>query len=217
MSIKPRFGMEQDVLLVCGKPIPRGGAMMRNHRLFIVSMTSVTVAVLVSFILAGCSDQPSKNSVGKSTAAISGIAPWQDMAIPAYFYPGPLWDQATAQAPTVDIMIMNPASGPGTAVDPNYVMAVNNAVNAGITVMGYVHTSYGARSLSTVKAEILKYLQWYDVNDIFLDEAATTTDQLAYYQNLATYIHNRSGIVMLNHGTVPAEQYVNVGDIRSNL
>ena len=67
-------------------------------------------------------------------------------------------------------MIMNPNSGPGASQNPDYVAAVTRAKAAGIKVLGYVHTSYGALSPATVKAEIDAYKAWYQVNDIFLDE-----------------------------------------------
>ena len=71
----------------------------------------------------------------------------QRMFIPAYFYPGPdpgsLWNQATSGSPIVEIMVMNPASGPGTSQDQNYVNSVMNSFSAGIKVLGYVDTNYG--------------------------------------------------------------------------
>lgn len=138
----------------------------------------------------------------------------QHLVIPAYFYPGPLWEQATAAAPKVGAMIMNPNSGPGAAPNPDYVAAVNKARAAGIRVLGYVHTSYGARDASVVKAEIDAYKDWYSVDGIFLDETASGVAALPYYQELAGYIRARPGkLIMLNPGVVPDERYLGVGDV----
>jgi len=137
----------------------------------------------------------------------------QKMFIPAYFYPGSLWTQATSGAPVVDVMIMNPASGPGTSQNPDYVTAVNNAKAAGIKVIGYVHTSYGSRDIDVVKGEIDLYKQWYGVNGIFLDEVSSSASDLPYYQNVSDYIRSTNGTyVALNPGTVPDQGYVSLGD-----
>lgn len=138
----------------------------------------------------------------------------ESMVIPAYFYPGALWDQATAGAPTVGTMIMNPASGPGASANSDYVAAVSKAQAAGVKVIGYVHTSYGARATVEVKAEIDAYKVLYGVSGIFLDEVASDGALLPYYQDLADYIRATAGaFVMLNPGTIPAESYMNVGDV----
>ena len=137
----------------------------------------------------------------------------QKMFIPAYFYPGPLWDQAIAGAPIVEVMIMNPASGPGSSQDPNYVNAVNDAQAAGIKVIGYVHTSYGARDANIVKSEVDLYKLWYGVDGIFFDEVSTSASDLAYYTDLSDYTKATAGTyVALNPGTIPDEGYMSIGD-----
>ena len=137
----------------------------------------------------------------------------QKMLIPAYFYPGPLWDQAIAGAPVVDVMVMNPASGPGVIQDPNYANAIDNSQAAGIKVIGYVHTSYSARDINVVKSEIDLYKTWYGVDGIFLDQVSSSGANLAYYQELADYIRATSGTyVALNPGTIPDEGYISIGD-----
>jgi hypothetical protein len=137
----------------------------------------------------------------------------QKMFIPAYFYPGSLWTQAISGAPIVDVMIMNPASGPGTSQNSDYVTAVNNAEAAGIKVIGYVHTSYGARPMSEVLSEVDLYKQWYGVSGIFLDEVSSSAANLPYYQNVSDYIRSTNGTyVALNPGTVPDQGYISIGD-----
>ena len=58
--------------------------------------------------------------------------------VPAYFYPtwwevdGSPWDDLNAAAARIPIeAIMNPDSGPGTAVNSDYVVAVNELHEAG--------------------------------------------------------------------------------------
>jgi hypothetical protein len=137
----------------------------------------------------------------------------QKMLIPAYFYPGPLWTQAIAAAPIVDTMIMNPSSGPGNSQNQDYVNVVQQAQAAGITIIGYVHTSYGTRSIAQVTGEIDKYKLWYNVDGIFLDEVSSSAADLAYYQQVADYIRATPGTnVVLNPGTIPDEAYISIGD-----
>ena len=138
----------------------------------------------------------------------------QAMAIPAYFYPGSRWTQATAGAPTVEIMVMNPMNGPGSAWDPQYGAAVSNAQAAGIFVVGYVYTSYGARNTNNVKSDIDTYEAWYNVDGIFLDETAGTSNMVSYYRSIDDHIRSYPGnITILNPGIYPDESYMGAGDI----
>jgi hypothetical protein len=144
----------------------------------------------------------------------------QDITVPAYFYPvqptSP-WNTAVSDAPLprgrVRTLILNPASGPGTAINPDYVTAVSTVKAAGrsFLVLGYVHTSYGARPLADVEAEVSQYVSWYDVDGIFVDEVASSASLIApYYQPLVTYIMSLipGGDVTLNPGVYPDEQYM---------
>jgi len=145
---------------------------------------------------------------GNLTSACMGIS------IPAYFYPGPLWDQAIADAPATSIMIMNPSNGPGTSLNSDYVAAVSDAQAAGVMVLGYVYTLYGTRDIATVKADIDSYMNWYAVDGIFLDEVSNDVPELAFYQELDNYIKSKPGTLnMINPGTIPDEQYMNAADI----
>jgi hypothetical protein len=97
-----------------------------------------------------------------ATASASGAAAddppnAQRIAIPSYFYPGPLWTQMADAVPQVGLAIINPNSGPGGAANPDYASQVVHSRAAGLTVIGYVHTSYGARSAGEVQSEIDAY------------------------------------------------------------
>lgn len=145
-----------------------------------------------------------------------------NIAVPAYFYPsepGSQWDTAVSDAPLPEgrsrILILNPNSGPGSSRDRNYVKAVSkvHAAGEGFLVYGYVHTSYGKRSLAKVEAEIDKYYSWYKVDGIFVDETASAASLVsAYYQPLADFITGKKDGtgVMLNPGVYPDEAYLNI-------
>jgi hypothetical protein len=64
-------------------------------------------------------------SNGVADAASGDVAPLTVIAgssriiAPAYIYPGPAWERIIAAAPTVGIMVANPADGPGPVADPH--------------------------------------------------------------------------------------------------
>ncbi len=144
--------------------------------------------------------------------AVGGAA----VAVPSYIYPGTAWSQIDAGEPPVDLAVINPASGPGTAPDPNYAAQVTTSQSSGVDVLGYVHTSYGARSLSTVENEVSEYESWYHVNGIFVDEASTSCSvESSYYAPLYAFIHAQSGLdlTVLNPGTGTSSCYMSAADV----
>lgn len=109
--------------------------------------------------------------------------------LPFYIYPTttaiqPLLD-AKSNHPSVPLrVIMNPNSGPGNSKNTDYVNAIHQLQQAGISVLGYVHTSYGNRSQTTVKNEISKWVNWYHPDGIFLDEMGLNH---TYYTSITSY------------------------------
>jgi hypothetical protein len=143
----------------------------------------------------------------------------QKMAVPAYFYPVSYWPQMESAAPVASLVIMNPASGPGVQVDQTYVTTVQSAQSNGLTVIGYVTSSYATRPLATVKAEIGKYLRWYHVDGIFIDEASNDCAKRSYYMNLFNSIKARDSQlkVVINPGTNTQECFMASADIVINF
>lgn len=138
------------------------------------------------------------------------------VAVPSYIYPGPAWTQIDAGRPPVDLAVINPDSGPGSAPDPNYAAQVVASHAAGVDVIGYVHTSYGSRSINTVEHEISEYESWYHVDGIFVDEAATSCSlEASYYAPLYNYIHSQPGLdlTVLNPGTFTNQCYIDASDV----
>jgi len=149
-------------------------------------------------------------------AAAAGAAAAQSIGVPAYFYPGGgpnYWTQLQQTGPGA-LAVMNPASGPGSAPDANYVSAVKAAEAAGITVVGYVYTSYGSRSLGAVESDVNKYYNWYPVQGIFFDEASTNCSQESYYAQLNSFVKAKGGVArtVLNPGTQTNQCYASAAD-----
>jgi len=138
-----------------------------------------------------------------------------EVVVPAYFYPsaGSDWNDLNAAAADVPITaIMNPFNGPGNSLDGNYVAAVNSFRAAGGRVIGYVYTSYTARPLQQVLADIDRYDDWYNIDGIFVDEMTNTgpAERLNYYRDIYNHVKsiNPNWEVMGNPGTTTLEQYL---------
>jgi hypothetical protein len=147
-----------------------------------------------------------------SGASASGVI------IPLYSYPGSSWNAIIQQKiayPSVPItVIVNPSSGPGASKDPNYVTWINNLRSAGINVLGYVYTSYGARSANSVVADINAYKAWYGVNGIFLDEMSNVVGHESYYSALTSYAHYLGlDTVVGNPGATVPSSFIGAVDV----
>jgi hypothetical protein len=136
--------------------------------------------------------------------------------VPAYFYPaeGGLkhWDRLLDAAAHVPVVaIVNPASGPGRKADPNYLKIITRAKKTPITLLGYVPTSFGKRSLDDVKADVDRWVRLYpSIAGIFFDEQPSGAGQVDYQAALHAYVRARKGmrLVVSNPGTVCAEAYL---------
>jgi hypothetical protein len=143
--------------------------------------------------------------------------PETGILIPLYIYPGPKWGEVAGIAranPKVPIVaIINPDSGPGTRIDPNYSAGISGLKSAGVTVLGYTWTGYASRDLSDVKSSIRAYKDWYDVDGIFLDEMSNVPGKEAYYSVLDDYVRSLGlGITIGNPGTDVPASYIGAVD-----
>ncbi len=138
------------------------------------------------------------------------------MALPAYFAPGSEWQRVIAAAPTVGMVIINPASGPGTSTDPQYTQVIAQARAAGIIVLGYVSTSYGQRPEADVVADINGYYDHYSLSGIYLAEGpmeADCTPLEAQYRRVADAAHARDARAYMAVGTHFCPTYVYFFDL----
>jgi hypothetical protein len=173
----------------------------------------------VTMDAAGATDGPADAPFGTVDASDGG--PPQAVGIPMYIDPGATasaWTQVTAAAPTVALLVANPNSGPDTVVRSQYTQAIATAHAASQTIVGYVHTSYGARALSQVEADIDAWYSFYPAIDgIFFDEASSDTTTISgYYSPLFTYVKgkgNAGHTVILNPGWMVDEAFMGVADI----
>lgn len=175
------------------------GLARRERRLLLASVAAAGAIVLVTLLTTRGAD---RRTTCRTTL------------IPAYVPPHALVELVRASS-RPRLLVINPASGPGAEPLAGYREAVRTAQRAGARVLGYVHTTYGARPAVDVMADIDRYMSWYGVDGVFLDEAAHDVARVGYYAALARHV--RAGgarrVVVLNPGVVPARQYFALADV----
>ena len=133
-----------------------------------------------------------------------------DVLVPAYANPccggGPrMWasliDSARDPGRNFGLhAVLNPASGPGLARDPNYLDAAGAGPladfrAAGGLAHGYVATGFGDRDAAAVKADVDAYLSGHYagfVDGIFFDEMSVDLADAGFYQDLNRYVRDRA-------------------------
>jgi hypothetical protein len=114
--------------------------------------------------------------------------------------------------PQVRDVIVNPDTGPGPAVSESYVQLIGALRDAGIRVLGFVPTGYGARDPAVVRGEIDRWKEWYGVDNIFFDEAPVVARWIPTYASYAAIVHDAGGVVVLNPGLIPDRGYFEFAD-----
>jgi hypothetical protein len=147
--------------------------------------------------------------------------PKLQILLPLYIYPNwydknkYAWKQVITAAKKVPIIaIINPNSGPNNA-PPNtdYQQGIKDLHQAGIKIVGYVPSNYSNRAIQAVKADIDLYTTYFQVDGIFIDEAASSIDKANYYHQLYQYIKSKSTSynVIINPGVNLDESYLSQG------
>jgi len=148
--------------------------------------------------------------------------------IPLYEYPelenpGSVWStliRVKGEHPTVPFAAtINPSSGPGFWQDPSYASGTSALRSAGIEyVLGYIHTDYARQTagatLSDIKGSIDRYRAWYpDVNGIMLDEMNSSSGQVGFYKEIASYARSQGiEFIIANPGTRADREYIGLFD-----
>jgi hypothetical protein len=84
--------------------------------------------------------------------------------------------------------------------------------NAGVEMIGYVYTSYGARSIADVKADIDTYASKYPLlTGIFFDEASDSSSMISFYTQAYNYVISKGyKHSILNPGVQPDQGYTSI-------
>lgn len=136
--------------------------------------------------------------------------------VPLFIYPGPTgikqWERVAAvkrEYPWLRIVAcINPNNGDFDAPNADFQKGIDLLAKAGVEMIGYIYTNYGARPIEEVKARIVSYRTHYPaITGIFLDEMKANEPGFeAYYKAITTYA---KGFVVGNPGSAMIESYVN--------
>jgi Spherulation-specific family 4 len=123
---------------------------------------------------------------------------------------------AKAAHPRVPVIAaVNPANGPGAAATADYTSGIGKLQLAGITVIGYVRTSYAARAVADIKADIDHWKAFYPgIQGIFFDEQSKDVTDEGFYRTVSQYAKSRGlSFTVGNPGTDTAPGYIGVFDV----
>jgi hypothetical protein len=142
-------------------------------------------------------------------------APKLQALIPLYIYPQMIngrsnWLPLVEAARKIPVVaIINPNSGPGGKPNSDYAQGLKLLQQGGVKTIGYVATNYGKRPIEQVKADVDVYNAHFNVQGIFLDEGASSLQQLNYYSEVYRYIKSKKKLqqVIVNPGTHIDEAY----------
>jgi len=141
--------------------------------------------------------------------------------------PNPAWITVAANAALVPtIAVINPSNGPVACTTPPsatlnaFQQGIAQLHQAGVTVLGYVHTLYGQRDPALISQDVQTYAQCYGVDGVFLDEVSTQAGLAAYYAAAAATVRQsivptsgKPALVAINPGAYPALSIANTSDI----
>jgi hypothetical protein len=138
------------------------------------------------------------------------------LLVPAYFNPAgkgrEVWDTLIASADKAPITaIVNPASGPGRRVDPNYTAVLAAVKTSRLQPIGYVTLSYSKKPVAEITAEVDRWLEFYpDIEGIFFDEQPSGKEHIEHVG--ACFAHARAklpkGLIVSNPGVPCDAAYV---------
>ena len=140
--------------------------------------------------------------------------------MPLYTAPSdPSWNaivDAKMAHPRVGVVaVVNPASGPGAAVDSAYAAGIARLSAAGIKVLGYVATGYATKTAAVVEADIDRWNAFYpgQLGGIFFDEQSDRAGDVSFYKGLSQYAKSKGlAFTVGNPGKDTAESYIGALD-----
>jgi hypothetical protein len=147
--------------------------------------------------------------------------------VPAYFYPAGsvnlgYWSQLDQAAQRINVdVIVNPANGPGTATDSNYlaqIQALNTTPHG--EAFGYIATGFGARPLGDVETDIQRWISLYvnkggHLAGFFIDQMSILPGTLSFYQDIYNYTKSLSSYTVIGNPGIPFQNGVSATDLLS--
>lgn len=152
---------------------------------------------------------------------------WFDPAMRYWFFVSywwatdPKWETLFKNIDVVGPIVINPRSGFGDKVEPDFEALVARIKGYKKPAIGYVRTIKGTRSKEEILAEIKKYQDAYHLDGVFLDEmingwSETEAPKIPFYKDLYTEIKKLYGngfLVVGNPGTNTKPEMLECADI----
>ena len=115
----------------------------------------------------------------------------RNVIAPTYFYPGATdgWARVLTAAAYVSTVLINPDSGPGVQKLQDFATVTEQSQAAGMKVLGYVDSAYGARAVADVVSDMDAYSSWYKVDGFFIDDMYTAGMSLVLLELLQILVH----------------------------
>ena len=135
--------------------------------------------------------------------------------------PGSKWDYIFGNLDIIGFVIINPRSGFGDKVEPDFTDLTTQLKNKNVPGVGYVRTIKGTKPVDDVLAEIRKYQEAYKLEGVFLDEmingwAPSEAALIDQYKDLYKKIKAEFGkgfLVVGNPGTNTKPEILECADI----
>ncbi|CAD0098709.1 unnamed protein product [Aureobasidium mustum] len=152
------------------------------------------------------------------------------VALPLYMYPSagtwqPLYDALNKNPQVTFDVIINPNNGPGGSTPNSDYIANISMINSynNTNMFGYVHTSYGNRSLTDISSDIDTYQSWstytnfnITLGGIFVDESPTSLDYHNYMQTIYSKVKStmsHGNLVWTNPGVPVDSSFYKIADM----
>ncbi len=200
----------------------------------------IAISVMVSMLLTACGGGGA-SAVDMTSSTPNLRTTPMGVLVPLYGYPlvtsgsgatsttvpNPAWTAVAANAAFVPtVAVINPSNGPVACTTPPsatlnaFQQGIAHLHQAGVTVLGYVNTSYGQRDAALVQQDVQTYAQCYGVDGVFFDEVSNKASQAAYYAAAAAAVRQdivpisgKPALVAINPGSYPDISIANTADI----
>jgi hypothetical protein len=188
----------------------------RRRRSVLHDLVVFAMAPLAAWASVGCAD--GGEEIAEAQSAVTSAT--RSLVVPAYLTQDPtipesLWSNAMPKYTGGVYIVNGPANGPPN--DGSLTAAVNDLMNHGTAVLGYVNYAAGT-PIATIRSQVALWHSWYpQLSGIFFDNSIRSTDNdipdfenvLMYTQGIFGFYQN-SGTVYFNNGgfTAFTEKYV---------
>ncbi|WP_214408730.1 spherulation-specific family 4 protein [Sphaerisporangium fuscum] len=181
-------------------------------------------------------------TLSPAPAQAAGATLGQQVAVPAYFYPGgqtaTYWTQLTSAGTKPAVAVVNVLNGPTSTSNPDYAAAIASAHAAGVKIIGYVDTGYFGTTGKTTRLDStsaddwrtqiqIDVDNWYafygsNIDGIFFDQAQNACGPAGggdawvdLYREAGAYVkkYHPGAITIDNPGAPPAACYQDAADI----